>query len=100
MCARTSRAPGSSRSKYNLADKLVFSNLKKAIGLDKLRFAISGGGPLSVSDAEFFIGMDIKILEGFGLTETTPVTHFNRTGKIKPGTVGPPIPADQGQDHR
>ncbi|HOT45984.1 MAG TPA: long-chain fatty acid--CoA ligase [Spirochaetota bacterium] len=77
---------------YNLADKLVFSNLKKAIGLDRLKFAISGGGPLSVSDAEFFIGMGIKILEGFGLTETTPVTHFNRKGMIKPGTVGHPIP--------
>ncbi|MBN1496468.1 MAG: long-chain fatty acid--CoA ligase [Spirochaetes bacterium] len=77
---------------YNLADKLVFSKLKQAIGLDQLHFAISGGGPLSVSDAEFFIGMGIKILEGFGLTETTPVTHFNRNGNIKPGTVGHPIP--------
>ena len=57
--------------KFNIADKLVFGNLKKAIGLDQMRFAISGGGPLSVSDAEFFIGMGITILEGFGLTETT-----------------------------
>jgi long-chain acyl-CoA synthetase len=78
--------------KFNLADKLVFGKLKEAIGLNKLRFAISGGGPLSVSDAEFFIGMGITILEGFGLTETTPVTHFNRPGKIKPGTVGHAIP--------
>ncbi|MBN2158265.1 MAG: long-chain fatty acid--CoA ligase [Spirochaetes bacterium] len=77
---------------FNLADKLVFSKLKKTIGLDRMRFAISGGGPLSVSDAEFFIGMGIKILEGFGLTETTPVTHFNRPNNIKPGTVGHPIP--------
>jgi long-chain acyl-CoA synthetase len=77
---------------YNLAEKLVLGALKQAIGLDKLHFAISGGGPLSVSDAEFFIGMGIKILEGFGLTETTPVTHFNRNGNIKPGTVGHAIP--------
>lgn len=77
---------------FNLADKLVFSNLKKAIGLDRLRFAISGGGPLSVSDAEFFIGMGMTILEGFGLTETTPITHFNRPGNIKPGAVGTAIP--------
>ncbi|TFH42847.1 MAG: long-chain fatty acid--CoA ligase [Chrysiogenales bacterium] len=77
---------------FNIADKLVFSKLKKAIGLDKLRFAISGGGPLSVSDADFFIGMGIKILEGFGLTETTPVTHFNRPNNIKPGAVGHAIP--------
>ena len=78
--------------KFNLADKLVFHKLKVALGLDRLRFAISGGGPLSVSDAEFFMGMGIKILEGFGLTETTPVTHFNRPNNIKPGTVGHPIP--------
>ncbi len=77
--------------RYNLANKLVFSKLKDALGLDHLKFAISGGGPLSVSDAEFFMGMGITILEGFGLSETTPVTHFNRPGKIKIGTVGTPI---------
>lgn len=77
--------------KYDLADKLVFSNLKKALGLDRLKIAISGGGPLSVTDAEFFIGMGFKIYEGFGLTETTPVTNVNRPWLIKLGTVGPPL---------
>jgi long-chain acyl-CoA synthetase len=74
--------------KYNLANKIIFSKLKNALGMDKLEFAFSGGGPLSVSDAEFFLGMDIKVLEGFGLTETTPVTNANNRHKIKPGTVG------------
>ncbi|HPN12967.1 MAG TPA: long-chain fatty acid--CoA ligase, partial [Spirochaetota bacterium] len=91
QCSNKPR-PGLLDFKFNLANKLVFSKLKATIGLDKLRFAISGGGPLSVSDAEFFIGMGITILEGFGLTETTPVTHFNRPGRIKPGTVGHAIP--------
>ena len=77
--------------KYNLADKLIFSKLKAGLGMDKLEFAFSGGGPLSVSDAEFFLGMDIKVLEGFGLTETTPVTNANNRHKIKPGTVGPAV---------
>jgi len=77
--------------KYRLADKLVLSKLKDTLGMDKLRYAISGGAPLSQSDAEFFIGMGIKILEGFGLTETTPITNFNRAWFIKPGTVGQPI---------
>jgi len=90
-CANKPRS-GLFAKRFNLMDKLVFSKLKTALGLDKLRYAISGGGPLSVSDAEFFIGMGIQILEGFGLTETSPVTHFNRPGKIKPGTVGHPIP--------
>jgi long-chain acyl-CoA synthetase len=59
--------------------------------MDRLKFAVSGGGPLSVSDAEFFLGMGITVLEGFGLTETTPVTNVNRPCMIKPGTVGPPV---------
>jgi len=78
--------------KFLLADKLIFSKLKRALGMDRLRFAVSGGGPLSVSDAEFFLGMGIVILEGYGLTETTPITNVNRYTLIKPGTVGPPVP--------
>ncbi|MBW2651334.1 MAG: long-chain fatty acid--CoA ligase [Deltaproteobacteria bacterium] len=77
--------------KYNLADKIIFSKLKDALGMDRINCAISGGGPLSVSDAEFFLGMGIRIFEGFGLTETTPVTHGNKPALIKPGTVGPPV---------
>jgi long-chain acyl-CoA synthetase len=59
--------------------------------MDRLEAAVSGGGPLSVSDAEFFLGMGIKILEGFGLTETAPVTNGNKINHIKPGTVGPAV---------
>jgi long-chain acyl-CoA synthetase len=77
--------------KFNLADKLVFSKLKAKMGMDRLHGAISGGGPLSVSDAEFFLGMGIRVLEGFGLTETTPVTNGNLPKKIKPGSVGPAV---------
>lgn len=76
---------------YAIANKLIFSKLKEKLGLDKLQFALSGGGPLSVSDAEFFLGMGIKVLEGFGLTETGPVTNANRPEKIKAGTVGAPV---------
>ena len=77
--------------KYKLADKIIFSKLRAALGMDKLVAAISGGGPLAVADAEFFLGMGIKVLEGFGLTETTPITNANRPKRIKPGTVGPPV---------
>lgn len=74
-----------------LADKLIWSKLKAALGFDRIRIAVSGGGPLAVSDAEFFLGMGIIILEGFGLTETTPVTNVNRPGMIQPGSVGPAL---------
>jgi long-chain acyl-CoA synthetase len=90
VCRNKPRA-GLFALKYALADKLVFSKMKAALGMDRLHAAISGGGPLSVSDAEFFLGMGIKVLEGFGLTETTPVTHGNKPTLIKPGTVGPAV---------
>jgi long-chain acyl-CoA synthetase len=77
--------------KYNLANKIIFTKLKNALGMDQLEFAFSGGGPLSVTDAEFFLGMGIKVVEGFGLTETTPVVNANHPNKIKPGTVGPTV---------
>jgi long-chain acyl-CoA synthetase len=77
--------------KLRLADKLIFSKLKAALGMDRLVAAISGGGPLSVSDAEFFLGMGIKVLEGYGLTETTPIVTANKPKLIKPGTVGPAV---------
>ncbi|MCP4133030.1 MAG: long-chain fatty acid--CoA ligase [bacterium] len=74
--------------RYGIADRLVFSKLKKAMGFDRLRFTISGAGPLSVSDANFFLGMDLKIMEGYGLTEASPVITCNRPWLIKPGAVG------------
>ncbi len=77
--------------RVKLFDKLVFSKFREGLGMDRMEFAVSGGAPLSVSDAEFFIGMKIKILEGFGLTETTPVTNVNPPWHIKPGTVGPAL---------
>jgi len=90
MCRRVQRR-GWFALKYRLAERLVFSKLKQALGLNRIRGAVSGGGPLSVSDGVFFLGMGILVLEGYGLTETSPVTHVNRPWLIKPGTVGPPL---------
>ena len=78
--------------RYKLFDKLVFSKLKETVGLSNLTLAVSGGAPLSITDAEFFIGMEIQVVEGYGLTETSPVTHVNRIYNIKPGTVGQIVP--------
>jgi len=77
--------------RYKIADRLILSKIKALLGFDRMKGAISGGGPLSVNDAEFFVGMGIRILEGFGLTETSPITHFNRPGEIIIGSVGRPI---------
>lgn len=90
ICNGKSRT-GLFASKYDLADKLVFSKLKEAVGFDRINFVVCGGGPLAVSDAEFFLGMDICLCEGYGMTETSPVTNSNRPRHMKPGTVGPAV---------
>ena len=77
--------------KLMLADKLVFSKIKQRLG-DRFVFAVSGGAPLAPDLAEFFWGMGIRIYEGYGLSETSPVLCLNTPGSVKPGTVGPAIP--------
>ncbi|MEI6757398.1 MAG: long-chain fatty acid--CoA ligase [Chlorobium sp.] len=73
-----------------IADKLVYDNIKKKFG-GRLRYFVSGGAALPQKVGEFFQALDIRILEGFGLTETSPVTNVNRPEKIKYGTVGPAV---------
>lgn len=77
--------------KQNIADKLVFAKLKAATG-GRLRFFVSGGAALPQSIAEFFHAAGILILEGYGLTETSPVISMNHPGKWKFGTVGVKVP--------
>ena len=79
------------RVKYALARKLVYAKLRERLG-GRIRFLVSGGGPLPKEIGEFFGGADIVICEGYGLTETSPVISVNRLGAVKYGTVGPPVP--------
>lgn len=73
-----------------IADRLVFEKIRAAFG-GRLRFFLSGGAPLARDLGEFFLGAGVRILEGYGLTETSPMIAANRPDLIRLGTVGKPV---------
>jgi long-chain acyl-CoA synthetase len=83
--------PRSLAFRHGLAHKLVYSKIIEKTG-GRIRFFVSGGAPLSKDIAEFFYTMGLTVIEGYGLTETSPVIACNTVEGVKFGTVGRPIP--------
>ncbi len=78
--------------KHSLADSLVLSKIREALG-GRLRLCISGGAPLPLFLGQFYHAIGIYLMEGYGLTETSPVIAVNGygPGELKLGTVGKPL---------
>ena len=76
---------------FKLFDKLVYGKLRTAMG-GRVKYAVSGSAPLGLFLAHFYRSLGIRILEGYGLTETTAPVTVNVPQRFKIGTVGPPLP--------
>jgi long-chain acyl-CoA synthetase len=92
--ARTFGPPPSPglRGRYALAKRLVLDKVRRRLGLDRLRYFTSGSAALHVDVSMTYLGLGLPIVQGYGLTETSPVITVNRPSDNRYGTVGKPIP--------
>jgi long-chain acyl-CoA synthetase len=79
------------RLQHRVFERLVYRKIRNALG-GRCRHAISGGAPLGARLGHFFRGIGVVVLEGYGLTETSPAVAVNLPGKVRIGTVGRPLP--------
>ncbi|MFD0775034.1 AMP-dependent synthetase/ligase [Streptomonospora algeriensis] len=79
------------RLRRRIMDLLVYRKLTAALG-GQCRRVISGGGALDTRLLHFYRGMGLEVYEGYGLTETTAAVMANTPGRVRPGTVGGPLP--------
>jgi long-chain acyl-CoA synthetase len=81
----------STQKKFKRFDRLVYSKLRERTG-GRVKFFVSGGAALSKEIEEFFNAVNLPILQGYGLTETSPVISFNNFDALRFGSVGKPLP--------
>jgi len=87
--------PLSLRIQFRIANKLIYSKVKPALGLGRARICISGAAPIASEILQFFSGLDLVIHEVYGQSEDCGPTTFNLPGKTKFGSVGPAVPGVQ-----
>ncbi len=89
--AKAESVPLPLAAQYRIAAALVFQKLKQRTG-GRIRYMVSGGAALGRELGEFFEAVGIQVIEGYGMTESSPVISVNRLDDYKFGTVGKPIP--------
>ncbi len=85
---KRNKAPVSLNVKYKIYDELIFSKLREKLGLDNFKTFVSGGAPLNQEINKFFWLIGLPVIEGYGLTETSPVLCVNTFDQLKFGSVG------------
>ena len=81
------------KARHGIADALVLKKIRSILG-PNLRYIVSGGAPLATDLAQFYSGMGIALLQGYGLSETTGPIAVQHVGKNPVGTVGLPLPGN------
>jgi long-subunit acyl-CoA synthetase (AMP-forming) len=77
---------------HGIADPVVLRGMRRRVGLDRARFVLSGGAPLAGAVLEFFRDLGVPLYEVWGMSETAGVAIANPPGRVRPGTVGVPVP--------
>ena len=85
-------APDELQAEWDRADEQVLSKIRALLGLDQVESFVVGAAPTPPEVLEFFLALGIEIRETWGMSETTAITTLNPPGRVRVGTVGPPIP--------
>jgi long-subunit acyl-CoA synthetase (AMP-forming) len=87
--------PDDLQAEWDRADELVLSKVRALLGLDEVESFVVGAAPTPPEVLKFFLALGIEICETWGLSETSAISTFNPPGRIRVGTVGPPIPGTE-----
>jgi long-subunit acyl-CoA synthetase (AMP-forming) len=87
--------PDDLQAEWDRADEQVFSRIRAMLGLDEVESFVVGAAPTPPEVLEFFLAMGIEICETWGMSETSAIATLNPPGRIRVGTVGPPIPGTE-----
>ena len=85
-------APAELEAEWKRADEQVLSTIRAMLGLDQVESFVVGAAPTPPEVLEFFLALGIEIRETWGMSETSAITTLNPPGRVRVGTVGPPIP--------